>query len=90
MIDFAIARRAALTQKRELERLFKVSYPMVNAYMKDKSYPRGARRVYIEKVLAHVSKLLAEGTLPFSADMDSEDRLKAIDEIVTTVTTAQA
>lgn len=78
MIDFSVAKRTQLRQKGELDRLFGVSYPMTNAYLKGKSYPRGANRKHIDLTLTVLAKLLEAGKLPLSEGKSPESRAKAV------------
>tara|TARA_R110000868_G_C10956626_1_gene768119 strand:- start:4721 stop:4987 length:267 start_codon:yes stop_codon:yes gene_type:complete len=80
-MDFSIAKRSGLRQKGELDSLFGVSYPMINAYLNGKSYPRGANRIHIERALVVLQELITTGKLPFSEDKSSEARLKAVEKM---------
>ena len=80
-MDFSIAKRSGLRQKGELDSLFGVSYPMINAYLNGKSYPRGANRIRIERALTVLQGLITAEKLPFSEDKSSEARMKAIDKM---------
>ena len=81
MIDFTVAKRTQLRQKGELDRLFGVSYPMTNAYLKGKSYPRGKNRVHIAVTLDVLAELLKSGKLPLSEEKGIEARAKAVTKI---------
>lgn len=81
MIDFEIAKRSGLRQKGELDKLFRVSYPMVNAYLSGKSYPRGVNRVRIATVLDVLGKLCDSGKLPLAEGADQANRETAVTKI---------
>lgn len=81
MIDFKIAKRSGLRQKGELDRLFKVSYPMVNAYLSGKSYPRGANRIRVALVLDVLARLCADNKLPLAEGSDQLARDTAVNKI---------
>jgi len=78
MIDFSIAVQSRLRQKGELDVLFGVSYPMTNAYLNGKSYPRGANRAHIDFTMQILKALIDTGKLPLSPDRDAEQRAKAV------------
>ena len=81
MIDFEVAKRTQLRQKGELDVLFGVSYPMTNAYLNGKSYPRGANRERIDLTVQVLTKLLTSGKLPLPEDKSPESRAKALVKI---------
>ena len=80
-MDFDIAKRTQLRQKGELDQLFGVSYPMTNAYLSGKSYPRGANRTHISLALTVLDGLLKNGKLPLPEDKPPESRLKVVEKI---------
>jgi len=81
MIDFEVAKRSGLRQKGELDVLFGVSYPMTNAYLSGKSYPRGANRAHIDLTLQVLARLIEKGSLPLAEGKDMEGRAKAVEKI---------
>lgn len=81
MIDFSVAKKTQLRQKGELDVIFGVTFPMVNAYLQGKSYPRGANRTHIATVLQVLNKLLESGKLPLAEDKSSEARTAAVNKI---------
>ena len=81
MIDFAVAKRTKLRQKGELDFLFNVSYAMTNAYLSDRSYPRGKNRKHIMGVVSVLLNLLRAGKLPLAESKDFEARKKAVEKI---------
>lgn len=81
MIDFSVARKTQLRQKGELDAIFGVTFPMVNAYLQGKSYPRGANRTRITTILNVFTQLLESGKLPLPKEKSPEARVAAVNKI---------
>ena len=81
MIDFNNVRKSGLRQRGELDKLFGVSYPMVNRYLTGQSFPRGENRRLINVAVKVIDTLVAQGKLPLPSDRDAEARSKAVDKI---------
>ena len=81
MLNFEVAKRSGLRQKGELDILFEVSYPMINAYLGGKSYPRGPNRTHISIALDVLNALIDKGKLPLAEGKDTEGRAKAVKKI---------
>lgn len=80
-IDFEVARKSGLRQRGELDKVFGVSYPMVNRYLTGKSFPRGKQRRLISEAINVLSSLIEKGTLPFKEDRTEESRATAVEKI---------
>jgi len=77
---FAVAKKSELRQRGELDQIFGVSYPMVNAYMTGRSLPTRSKK-RVDVALKVIDALLDQGKLPFPEDKDKESRANAVAKI---------
>jgi hypothetical protein len=77
---FAAARKTELRQRGELDKIFGVTYPMVNAYMTGKSLPTRSKK-RIDTALAVFNTLVEQGKLPFPEGKDKDSRANAVEKI---------